>query len=639
MKLKTPNITALVTVVLLTACQDKVSSELPVVQEPLQVINSQTQWPMFSGPNGSGQIEAQVSAPTAWSVRNKQNILWETPLPAGGQSGIAVWGNNVFFTINTPLDTPKYAELAANHDVAEKAYKSHYKKVIESINNDAEYVDLQVKVESSNENWSVFIEDYKKTKLKHLSKLKKKHALKKANREHPLAKAVVNAEKTLVDFIHGQTPELLKAHKDFMVSQKQIKAKGMGKDVILYCVNASDGKVQWQQTISGVVDTMYNYAFSDATSPTPTTDGKNVWVVNASGGMASFTVTGEKVWEKNWQPSIGRPFNKQYDTLMSGDLIFNVEPPQKDDTTRNQEWNYIHAINKNTGKTEWVSTEALTHYNTPMLGKTKSGEPALLIGRGGPHGVPEKDEGLTLLDLKGQVIWNWKAEMGDLAPWGATDIQLWNADTALWIDGKNDLALFTIDAQTGKTKKKYDLTQVSRYVYNEETKGHKLQSSKKTSFERQPYTLVLLDDALYYLVRYEPYIGYLNLKTGEHVQLEIPTELTSTKEQADGFIWKTMHKTDQLNAKGQRHNTESRSQGDGTQKAFLASPIVVNKNIYFTNAHGLTYIVDTTKPFNEKALVAVNDLGTKGETYSLSSMAYADGVLYQRSLKAIYAIK
>jgi len=598
-------------------------------------------WPMFSGPNGSGQITGDFSAPTSWSVRQNDKVLWKTELPAGGQSGLSVWGDNVFLTINKPLDTPKYSTISDEFEKAKISYQLHSEYVVNSVKNEDKYKELVAKIDKSKEAWGFFLTKYKQDKSKKLSGVQLKRAIKKVTRESPLAKAIIYAENAHDNYIHQQTPELLKSYKHYVAMEKQLKSKGIGKDIILYCLSAADGKVKWQRTISGVVETMYNYAFSDATSPTPITDGKQVWVVNATGTMASFTVEGEALWSRSWQPTIGRPFNKQYDTLTSGDLIFNVQPPLDNDSSRNPLWNYLHAINKLTGETQWVSTEALTHYNTPMLGKTKAGEPAILIGRGGPHGVPEKVEGLSLINLKGQVVWNWQAPSSDLEPWGATDIQIWNEDRAIWIAGKTKLALYSIDTTTGKTQQKYDLTQVARYVYNEDTDSHKLHKTKKTTFERQPYTPVLIGDALYYLVRYEPFIGYLNLATGEHLQLEIPTEVNrnSQDRSEDDYIWKKMHKTDQLNSRGQRHNTESRSQGDGTQKAFLASPIVVNNQLYLTNAHGLTYVIDTTKPFNEKALVAVNDLGKKGQTYSLSSMAHANGTLFQRSLKAIYAFK
>ena len=38
------------------------------------------------------------AVPAEWSVVSGKNIRWRTPLPNGGQSGIAVWGDRLFLT-------------------------------------------------------------------------------------------------------------------------------------------------------------------------------------------------------------------------------------------------------------------------------------------------------------------------------------------------------------------------------------------------------------------------------------------------------------------------------------------------------------------------------------------------------------
>ena len=77
---------------------------------------------MSGGPEGTWNIQTASSVPTNWSVRNNQNIAWKTALPAGGQSGIAVWGDKLFLTINPPLDTPIFAESRSKFEKYSKAY-------------------------------------------------------------------------------------------------------------------------------------------------------------------------------------------------------------------------------------------------------------------------------------------------------------------------------------------------------------------------------------------------------------------------------------------------------------------------------------------------------------------------------------
>ena len=65
----------------------------------------------------------------------------------------------------------------------------------------------------------------------------------------------------------------------------------------------------------------------------------------------------------------------------------------------------------------------------------------------------------------------------------------------------------------------------------------------------------------------------------------------------------------------------------------------MNGKVFFNTQLGITYVVDATaKVFDQKALIAINDLGPSGETWSLNSISYSDGILYHRSLKEVVAI-
>ena len=54
---------------------------------------------------------------------------------------------------------------------------------------------------------------------------------------------------------------------------------------------------------------------------------------------------------------------------------------------------------------------------------------------------------------------------------------------------------------------------------------------------------------------------------------------------------------------------------------------------------GVTYVVDSkARVLDSKALLAINDLGPSGETWSLNSLSYANGVIFHRSMKELLAI-
>jgi len=53
----------------------------------------------------------------------------------------------------------------------------------------------------------------------------------------------------------------------------------------------------------------------------------------------------------------------------------------------------------------------------------------------------------------------------------------------------------------------------------------------------------------------------------------------------------------------------------------------------------MVYVVDTTaKTFDQSALVAVNDLGKPGQTWTVNSMSFGNGHIYHRTMKEIICI-
>jgi hypothetical protein len=85
---------------------------------------------------------------------------------------------------------------------------------------------------------------------------------------------------------------------------------------------------------------------------------------------------------------------------------------------------------------------------------------------------------------------------------------------------------------------------------------------------------------------------------------------------------------------------EDRSRTDGWQiPAFFGSPIAVGGKVYLDTMLGVTYVLDgRARVLDEKALLAVNDLGPLGETWSLNSLSFANDRLYHRTLKEVVCI-
>ncbi|MEC9095759.1 MAG: PQQ-binding-like beta-propeller repeat protein [Planctomycetota bacterium] len=334
---------------------------------------------MAGGPDGDWTVTGP-QPPLNFSVRTKHNILWKTSLPEGGQSGIAIHGEMAFLSIMKPW-TPK-------HD------PDHLKAELNNINQQKKQIRDAVDKElfDSNTNFAAINSHYKNNEKQidelisqrvemllaedpnqNVTKLRDR-----VRRFHPKVKELEVEQRRLtsqmdrVRISHSMDyAAIQKANSDIEKKIRELPSL-KGTDIVAYCLDANTGEFRWSTPLTGSVEGPYNYGFSDSSSPTPITDGKYVWFVNASGAMGCWSVEGKKIWYREWTPSAKAPFNKQYEPILTGDWILNVEPLPEDDPRRSQEgerrWNYLRAIDKQTGKTVWIAEDAITHYNTPILG-------------------------------------------------------------------------------------------------------------------------------------------------------------------------------------------------------------------------------------------------------------------------------
>jgi outer membrane protein assembly factor BamB len=429
----------------------------------------------------------------------------------------------------------------------------------------------------------------------------------------------------------------------------------LGKDIVGYCLDALNGKVLWTVNLPGSATSVPAYFFSDATSPSPVTDGKHVWFFNACGSVGCYDFTGQQVWLREWQPTGGRPFNKQFEPILLGDTILNMEPRDETDPRREPKdpWNYLRGLDKNTGHTLWVADDALTHYNTPVLGVRADGTPAVLQGRGAYHGVPELPIGLSLTSLapgsEGRTLWRYEPHRSK-----AAYTMHWNARYAAWfdIDASEHQVL---DAATGKLLRTQSLlAPVDWRRFDPATGKYELLAGIDLSKQDPPLKVfpaqfcnIIVGDWHYFLCYTEagkhlgpPYcVGRVNLDTGKVEYLELPVSVVRAVGQPDQFIWRKPQTSSTVNSRGIDVAADKRSQGDGWWWGYLGSPTAVGGKIFFTTMLGITYVIDgNAATLDEKALLSVNDLGEPGQAWSLNSISFAQGRLYHRSMKEIVCI-
>jgi len=508
------------------------------------------QWPMASGPAGSWSVTTDDSVPSAFSVARDEQILWRTTLPEGGQSGIAVWGNRLFLTINRPLpaDTP------------------------------------------------------------------------------------LNATR--------------------------------GTDIIGCCLDTETGDMLWQVLLTGTKSMPHSGLFSDNTSPTPVTDGRHVWFVNAGGRMSCFDFSGKQIWTRTFQTRT-RHNAKNAEPLLYGHWILHVEMRDPDDPLRRpmkarpgqrnsppEDWplTFVRAFDKATGKPAWTSEAGVSIHNTPEHGHAGS-RPVVFFGRGGGHKPPEMPYGFTLASLNretpGRTLWHYDSPSGF-----AFFVTSFDDRNAYCFEPGH---LTVLNVQSGQVRRKIALNEhVDVRSFDPRTDQWQLQSDTRfpvrprgenttTKAKRREYptnqTNIVVNGRCLFMSYSGHCLARVDIATGKVEYLQVPVQALRTPGEPDRFLWTRHVASDSANSRGMNVAMDKRARGDGWGHVTSASPIAVNNLVFFSTMLGTVYVVDSSSEvFDESALVSVSDLGEAGKTWSLSSPAYSRGRLFHRSLKEVVGI-
>lgn len=455
----------------------------------------------------------------------------------------------------------------------------------------------------------------------------------------------------------GQSGIAVSQGRVFLTTMKPLPGDAKSKeghDIVGYCLDAKDGKILWTVDLPGTENSTYAYGFSDSSTPTPITDGKHVWFYNSSGTVGCYDFTGKEIWKREWKPTAnGRPFNKQFEPMMIGNTIINMEPRDADDPKREKDaWNYLRALDKMTGKTMWVADDALTHYNTPMMGTLPDGNPAVLQGRGGHHDVPERPEGLSLTSLghgqAGKTLWRYEI------PSHALYVMHWDKKHAYWL-GETNGEHRVLEVQSGKLLRTQSLTEkVDLRTYDTAAGKYNLQADANLKNLTPPigvmpawFTNIVVGDWHYFLCFTDAgakrgpahSLGRVNVETGKVEYLELPVQVERAEGKPDQLLWGKPQPSSTLNSRGVDVAGDPRSKRDGWYWNFNGTPTAVGNKIFFNTMLGVTYVIDGSAPvLDEKALLSVNDLGPGGQTWSLNSISYDNGRLYHRSMKEVVCI-
>lgn len=156
-----------------------------------------------------------------------------------------------------------------------------------------------------------------------------------------------------------------------------------GESLSLWCVDRRGPTVLWKRPMG---DGNVKMRKQNMSSPSPVTDGTNVWVMTGTGVLKSFDFKGNEVWTRDIQKDYGKfGLNWGYASspLLHEDALF----VQVLHGMRTSDPSYVLRLDKKTGKTLWrverptkAIRESPDSYTTPMLAKTTKGLELIISG-------------------------------------------------------------------------------------------------------------------------------------------------------------------------------------------------------------------------------------------------------------------
>ncbi|MEY3204380.1 MAG: hypothetical protein RLZZ21_711 [Planctomycetota bacterium] len=356
-----------------------------------------------------------------------------------------------------------------------------------------------------------------------------------------------------------------------------------GDDLVLLCVEAADGTIRWKKRVTGG-NTDARSGEGNSASPSPSTDGKHVWVFFGTGVLACYTVDGEEVWACDVNDRFGRidiQFGITSTPVLDGDALYLqlIHGAMKlDDQTRTGK---VVKLDASTGRTVWAvdrvtdaQFECKHSYASPVLYR-HDGREFLVV-----HGA-DCTTGHALAD--GRELWRFGGLNGPTAtnpkPFDNTFRFVASPGVAPGTiviptaKGGPTVALRVNDELTGDCTAKAD---VVRWV--------------------NPLTpdvsIPLIADGLVYLLHKDGKLQCVDLETGKDVYL---------------------HRT---------HTGQHRT-----------SPLLLEGRLWFGSNDGWVTIVKAGREFE-----LLDSIDLDGEAVTASPIV-ADGTLYVRSYDALYAIR
>ena len=169
--------------------------------------------------------------------------------------------------------------------------------------------------------------------------------------------------------LSGSTP-IVWGDRIFLNVADALPDTGQKPSLHLWCVDRAKGTILWQRDLGGG---NHMQRKQNQSTPSPVTDGTNVWVMTGTGVLKGFDFSGTELWARDIQKDYGRfGLNWGYGSspLLHGDSLY----VQVLHGMRTDDPSYLLRIDKATGKTLWrverptnARMESPDSYTTPAV--------------------------------------------------------------------------------------------------------------------------------------------------------------------------------------------------------------------------------------------------------------------------------
>jgi outer membrane protein assembly factor BamB len=167
--------------------------------------------------------------------------------------------------------------------------------------------------------------------------------------------------------------ELPPGHSSPVLTRDRIFVTAHKNDsLFVICLDRQTGKILWERQVPRVRGGRLQNVNGPA-SPSPVTDGSNVYAFFQESGLISFDADGKE----RWKLPLG-PFNMFYGFGASPILVDDkvILPVDQDNPT-----SYMIAVDKNTGRVRWKVDRpiVISGYSTPIIYKPKQGPKQIIV--------------------------------------------------------------------------------------------------------------------------------------------------------------------------------------------------------------------------------------------------------------------